>query len=221
MKKRISAVGLAFTLLSTSAMADLTIESKIPGIAEGTVKYASMDFWLETDNGDTIDLADTDDVYDYLIDKVGQKIRFNGASVTYNNGHTYFEPQFEKATALPALKVSLNTDESSYVTSIYLDDEPVFTVNDYYSASVVKEYTTSDNKVSVIQLVTGGTGCPAMHMLLVSHHHSQPLITPSFGTCSDLIDTKTEGSKIIMELPGKPGETWIWDNTTYQLIKQG
>ncbi|OYD25729.1 hypothetical protein [Oceanimonas baumannii] len=220
MKTQISALGLAFTLLCAPAMADLTIESKIPGSAEGTVKYASMDFWLETDNGDTIDLADTDEVYDYLIDKVGQKVRFDGASVTYSNGHTYFEPKFEQAAALPALKVSLSTNDDG-VTHIFLDDRPAFSVNDYYSARVLKEYTTSDNKVSVIQLLTGGTGCPADHMLLVSHYHGQPLLTPTFGNCSDMIETKVENGKIVMELPGKVDETWTWDNATYRLVKQG
>lgn len=220
MKTKISALSFAFTLLSAPAMADLTIESKIPGTAEGTVKYASMDFWLETDNGSTIDLADNDEVYDYLIDKVGQKVRFDGASVTYSNGHTYFEPKFEQAAALPALNVSLNTNDDG-VTHIFLDEEPVFTVTDYYRAHVVQEYTTSDNKISVIQLLTGGTGCPAMHMLLVSHHHGQPLLTPTFGTCSDMIETKVEGGKIVMEIPGKVDETWTWDNATYRLVKQG
>ncbi|MCC4263337.1 hypothetical protein LL240_02520 [Oceanimonas baumannii] len=219
MKQHISALGLAFTLLSAPSMADLTIESKIPGTAEGTVKYASMDFWLETDNGDTIDLSDSDEVYDRLIDKVGQKVRFNGASVTYSNGHTYFEPKFEQAAALPALNVSLNTNDDG-VTHIFLDDRPVFTVNDYYSAHVVKEYTNSSNKVSIIQLQTGGTACPAMYMLLISHPHGQPLLTPDFGTCSDLIESKAEGSKIVMEIPGKVDETWTWDNATYQLLKQ-
>lgn len=220
MKQHISALGLAFTLLSAPSMADLTIESKIPGTVEGTVKYASMDYWLETDNGDIIDLWDGDEVDSYLHDKVGQKVRFNGASVTYNNGHTYFQPKFEQAAALPALNVALKTDDSSYVTSILLDDKPVFTVNDYYSAHVVKEYTNSSNKVSIIQLQTGGTACPAMYMLLISHPHGQPLLTPDFGTCSDLIESKAEGSKIVMEIPGKVDETWTWDNATYQLVKQ-
>ncbi len=57
-----------------------------------------------------------------------------------------------------------------------------------------------------VVLVTdnGGTACPAIYYF-VTVKESGAKVTPSFGTCSDLIKTKRVGDSISVSMPGYQG----------------
>lgn len=62
--------------------------------------------------------------------------------------------------------------------------------------------------VSDVVLVTnnGGSGCPAS-FYFVTVTKSAAKVTPSFGTCSDLIKVKRAGDSISVSMPGFAGES--------------
>lgn len=212
---------LSVSLLSTPVFAQATeLESKVPGTLQGELGYASMKYWVTTADGKVVRLWSDEKVDDQLTGKSGQQVSLKGATVTYSDGSVYFSPKFEQTTVKPTLEFTIDKNQDDYVMSIKLDGQLISTVNDYYTASIDQEFTTQNGKIALIQLGTGGTGCPALYMLAIAREDAQPLVTPTFGTCSDMPDITTQGENIFMSFMGNPDENWVWDNSSYRLYQQ-
>lgn len=212
---------LSAALLAAPTFAqDLELESKVPGTLQGELGYASMKYWVTTADGEVIQLWSDEQVDERLMGKSGQQVSLNGATVTYSDGSVYFSPKFEQAIVKPTLEFTIDNNQDDYVASIKLDGQLISTINDYYIVSVDREFTTQNGKIALIQLSTGGTACPALFMLAIAHNDAQALVTPSFGTCSDIPDITTQGENIFMSFPGNPDQNWVWDNSSYRLYQQ-
>ena len=61
--------------------------------------------------------------------------------------------------------------------------------------------------------------CQVLHQLAVIRSDTLPLLTPTFGTCSDLGKLKHDTNGFTLALPGNPAETWAWDSRTLTLHK--
>lgn len=212
---------LSAALIAVPAFAqDLDLESKVPGTLQGELGYASMKYWVTTADGKVVQLWSDEQVDDQLSGKSGQQVSLSGATVTYSDGSVYFSPKFEQAGAKPNLEFTIDENQDDYVMSVKLDGQLISTVNDYYTASIKQEFPTKNGKIALIQLSTGGTGCPALFMLAIARVDAQALLTPSFGSCSDIPDITTKGENIFMSFPGNPDENWVWDNSSYRLYQQ-
>ena len=71
----------------------------------------------------------------------------------------------------------------------------------------------------LLELNTGGFGCPMLYQLAVIRSDTLPLLTPTFGTCSDLGKLTYDTNGFTLALPGNPAETWVWDSRTLMLHK--
>lgn len=211
--------GTALLVAPTFAQ-DLELEAKVPGTLQGELGYASMKYWVTTADGKVVQLWSDAEVDEHLMGKSGQQVSLNGATVTYSDGSVYFSPKFAQQVGKPALEFTIDNNQDDYVMSILLDGQLVSTVNDYYTASIDREFTTSSGKVALIQLSSGGTACPAEYMLAIARNDAQPLVTPTFGTCSDMPNITTKGENIFMSFPGNPDEKWAWDHSEYRLYQQ-
>lgn len=212
---------LSAALIAAPAFAqDLELESKVPGTLQGELGYASMQYWVTTADGKVVQLWSDDQVDDQLTGKAGQQVSLTGATVTYSDGSVYFSPKFEQAAVKQALEFTIDKNEYDDVISIKLDGQLISTVTGYYIASVDREFPTKNGKVALIQLGTGGTSCPAEFMLAIAHNDAQALVTPTFGTCSDIPEITTKGENIFMSFPGNPDENWVWDHGSYRLYQQ-
>jgi len=103
------------------------------------------------------------------------------------------------------------------LVAIKLDDLTIYEAG-YSYISIEKEFTMKAGKIALFQLNSGGTACPAEYMLVIAKYNSLPLITTTFGNCSDLPEISFRNNVIIIDFPGNPSETWIWDNN-YRLYK--
>lgn len=212
---------LGAALLTAPAFSqDLELESKVPGTLQGELGYASMKYWVTTADGSVVELWSDEDVDDHLTGKSGQQVSLTGATVTYSDGSVYFSPKFEFKATKAALEFSIDKNEYDDVIRIKLDDHWISSINDYYTASINKEFMTSNGKIALIQLISGGTACPAEYMLVVARHDAQPLVTPTFGTCSDIPEITTKGENIYLNFPGNPDQKWAWDHSSYRLYQQ-
>ncbi|MGO4999464.1 hypothetical protein [Oceanisphaera sp. W20_SRM_FM3] len=212
---------LSAALLAAPAFSQgLELEAKVPGTLQGELGYASMKYWVTTADGTVVQLWSDTEVDENLTGKSGQQVSLNGATVTYSDGSVYFSPKFAAQAAKAALEFTIDKNEYDDVIRIQLDGQTISSVNDYYTASIDKEFTTSNGKVALIQLGSGGTACPAEYMLVIARHDAQPLVTPTFGTCSDIPEITTKGEDIFMNFPGNPDEKWAWDHSAYRLYKQ-
>lgn len=211
--------GTALLAVPTFAQ-DLELEAKVPGTLQGELGYASMQYWVTTADGKVVQLWSDEEADEQLMGKAGQQVNLNGATVTYSDGSVYFSPKFEQAQAKAALKISLDKDEYDDVIRIKLDNQPVASLTDYYTAYVEREFPTQHGKIVLLQLGSGGTACPAEYMLVIARKDAQPLISPTFGTCSDMPEITTKGDNIYLDFPGNPSEKWAWDHSDYRLYQQ-
>ncbi|WP_376869285.1 hypothetical protein AB5G97_02660 [Aeromonas veronii] len=76
-----------------------TVTKRVPANIEGTLNFASMQFWIETSKGERIMLMPLDEDEPRLIPKVSQPVALNGFMLTYSDGSRYFEPSFAPVSA--------------------------------------------------------------------------------------------------------------------------
>ena len=159
-------------------------------------------------------LTDADDE-ETLIELVGKQVSLNGAMVTYSNGSVYFEPKFS-APASPGLSISPQDDGTIVVTN---GEQVLLNTDMYHSITIKHEQPLTQGKAVLLELNTGGFGCPMLYQLAVIRSDTLPLLTPTFGTCSDLGKLKHDTNGFTLALPGNPAETWVWDSHTLTLHK--
>lgn len=82
-----------------------------------------------------------------------------------------------------------------------LNGKPVQpTVEGNNGLSFIKVFQIGATDVALIQ-DNGGTGCPALYYF-VTLSAAGTRVSPQFGSCSDLVDTKLNGQQIQVTMPG-------------------
>jgi hypothetical protein len=79
--------------------------------------------------------------------------------------------------------------------------QPTIEANDSLDLGQRYQIGTSD---AVLVTDNGGTACPALYYF-VTVKESGAKVTPSFGTCSDLIKVRRTGDSISVSMPGYQG----------------
>ncbi len=219
MKKIIYSILL--TLASTTANAANELESMIPTKVKGTLDYATHKYWITDSRGKVIELSVTDEAINTLklYNKTGMEVALDGSILTYSDGSVYFKPSLKKQAKKTQLDFAVKYDEP-YNVKILIDDKSIFSSEMYRSAAIKKIFAIENGKLAFIQLFTGGTLCPVNSMIIFARYDSEPLMTPIFGTCSDIPDFTDNGDKILVKFPGNPVENWVWDNETLTLSQQ-
>lgn len=82
-------------------------------------------------------------------------------------------------------------------------------------AIVAREPKDGPARLLLLELGTGGSGCPAFHRVLDVTGAGQVTASPPFGNCSPLARTRREGDAWIVDLPaigGAAAESWAYEN---------
>lgn len=104
-------------------------------------------------------------------------------------------------------------DNGFYDTSLRLGGVEILRDEENMSVDVVS--ATADNGILVLGLTPGGSGCAALYRILDTRS-GKPVLSDSFGTCSDLPEiSMAEGMVIVAfpgdEISGRP--VWGWNGT--------
>ena len=82
-----------------------------------------------------------------------------------------------------------------------LNGKPVQpTVEGNKGLSIIKVFQIGATDVALIQ-DDGGTGCPALYYFVTLSANGTK-VSPEFGSCSDLVETKQDGQQIQVTMPG-------------------
>jgi len=82
--------------------------------------------------------------------------------------------------------------------------------------------TWSRRRIALIEVVSGGNGCPSMYRLVEFAEGRPPRVSPEFGNCGDLPVVMMDGARLRVRFPGfyhtsqarqpgfrpPPGATW-------------
>jgi len=175
------------TLLSCSVSvfaADpaLQIESKIPTTLSGTLGYASLKYWIEVPGKENVELLTDANDDEMLIELVGKQVSLSGAMVTYSNGSVYFEPKFSAPTS-PGLSVSQQDDGTIVVAN---GEQVLLSTDMYHSITIKHEQPLAQGKAVLLELNTGGVGCPMLYQLAIIRPDALPLLTPTSAPVATL-----------------------------------
>ncbi|WP_447830900.1 hypothetical protein [Aeromonas salmonicida] len=190
------------------------IETKMPATLSGKLSYASMKFWVEVSGKDAVELWFNDEDYTALMELVGTQVAFDGSMVTYTNGSVYFQPKLAKASA--GFTVRKN-DEVNF--DVLLNGELLTHHDSYAGVAVAHQFAIPDGQVALIELFSGGVGCPVLYQLVVARQDSPTMTSEAFGTCSDLGKLSPTTNGFTLNLPGNPDQRWVWDARSLMLRK--
>ncbi|WP_376869155.1 hypothetical protein AB5G97_01295 [Aeromonas veronii] len=191
------------------------IETKVPATLSGKLSYASMKFWVEVSGKDAVELWFNDEDYTALMELVGTQVALDGSMVTYTNGSVYFQSKLAKA---PAGFTVRKNDEVNF--DVLLNGELLTHHDSYASVDVAHQFAIQGGQVALIELFTGGVGCPVLYQLVVARQDSPTMISTEFGTCSDQGKLSPDTNGFTLNLPGNPSERWAWDASSLTLRKQ-
>lgn len=82
-------------------------------------------------------------------------------------------------------------------------------------AIVAREPEEGPVRLLLLELGTGGSGCPAFHRVLDVSAAGHVAASPAFGNCSPLARARREGEAWIVELPrfgGAAAESWSYSS---------
>jgi len=179
---RAATLGLLLSCSMTIFAADgaLEIETKVPATLSGKLGYASMKYWVEVPGQGDVEIWSDDEAYAALIDLVGTQVSLEGSMVTFTDGSVYFQPKLAKASA--GFTVRKN-DEVDF--DVLLNGELLTHHDSYAGVDVAHQFTIPDGQVALIELFSGGVGCPVLYQLVVARQNSPTMTSEAFGTCSD------------------------------------
>lgn len=175
------------------------IETKVPATLSGKLSYASMKFWVEVSGKDAVELWFNDEDYTALMELVGTQVAFDGSMVTYTNGSVYFQPKLAKASA--GFTVRKN-DEVNF--DVLLNGELLTHHDSYAGVDVAHQFAIPDGQVALIELFSGGVGCPVLYQLVVARQDSPTMTSEAIGTCSDLGKLSPTTNGFTLNLPAIP-----------------
>ena len=135
--------------------------------------------------------------------------------VTFTDGSVYFQPKLAKPST--GFTVRKN-DEVNF--DVQLNGELLTHHDSYAGVDVAHQFAIQGGQVALIELFSGGVGCPVLYQLVVARQDSPTMISTEFGTCSDQGKLSTESNGFTLNLPGNPSERWVWDASSFTLRKQ-
>ncbi|ONG00717.1 hypothetical protein BWQ95_23655 [Aeromonas hydrophila] len=138
-----------------------------------------------------------------------------GTLKTYSNGSVYFEPTL---SAPASADIAINPQDDGTIVVAH-GEQVLLSTDMYHSITIKHEQPLAQGKAVLLELNTGGVACPVLYQLAVIRSDALPLLTPTFGTCSDLGKLKHDTNGFTLALPGNPAETWAWDSRTLTLHK--
>ncbi|MGE6164427.1 hypothetical protein [Aeromonas media] len=214
---RAATLGLLLSCSMATFAADgaLEIETKVPASLSGKLSYASMKYWVEVPGQGDVEIWTDDEAYTALIDLVGTQVSLEGAMVTFTDGSVYFQPKLTKPST--GFTVRKN-DEVNF--DVLLDGELLTHHDSYAGVDVAHQFAIPDGQVALIELFSGGVGCPVLYQLVVARQDSPTMISSEFGTCSDQGKLSPDTNGFTLNLPGNPSERWAWDASSLTLRKQ-
>lgn len=214
---RAATLGLLLSCSMTTFAADgaLEIETKVPATLSGKLGYASMKYWVEVPGKGNVEIWTDDAVYAALLDLVGTQVSLEGAMVTYSDGSVYFQPKLAKP---PATFTVRKNDEVNF--DVLLNGELLAHHDSSAGVDVAHQFAIPDGQVALIELFSGGVGCPVLYQLVVVRQDSPTMISTEFGTCSDQGTLSPDTNGFTLDLPGNPSERWAWDASSLTLRKQ-
>ncbi|WP_429053006.1 hypothetical protein [Aeromonas rivipollensis] len=139
----------------------------------------------------------------------------NTHMVTFTDGSVYFQPKLAKPST--GFTVRKN-DEVNF--DVQLNGELLTHHDSYAGVDVAHQFAIQGGQVALIELFSGGVGCPVLYQLVVARQDSPTMISTEFGTCSDQGKLSTESNGFTLNLPGNPSERWVWDASSFTLRKQ-
>lgn len=214
---RAATLGLLLSCSMATFAADgaLEIETKVPATLSGKLSYASMKYWVEVPGQGNVEIWTDDEAYAALIDLVGTQVSLEGAMVTFTDGSVYFQPKLTKPST--GFTVRKN-DEVNF--DVLLNGELLTHHDSYAGVDVAHQFAIPDGQVALIELFSGGVGCPVLYQLVVARQDSPTMISSEFGTCSDQGKLSPDTNGFTLNLPGNPSERWAWDASGLTLRKQ-
>ncbi|UNP89285.1 hypothetical protein MNZ22_02090 [Aeromonas encheleia] len=156
-----------------------------------------------------------DEAYAALIDLVGTQVSLDGAMVTYTDGSVYFQPKLKKPSATFTVR---KNDDVNF--DVLLNGELLTHHDSYAGVAVTHQFAIPDGQVALIELFSGGVGCPVLYQLVLARQDSPTMISTEFGTCSDQGKLSPGTNGFTLDLPGNPSERWVWDASSLTLRKQ-
>jgi len=197
-----------------------TVTKRVPANIEGTLNFASMQFWIETSKGERIMLMPLDEDEPRLIPSVSQPVALNGFMLTYSDGSRYFEPSFASASAASSttsFTIVKNDDDS---IEIRHGGEVLLRTDEYDAIKLTHRLPLVNGQAVLFELHSGGVACPVLYQLAVAQTGVLTMLSQPFGTCSDEGKLTREPNGFTLDLPGNPRQRWVWDASSLTLRKQ-
>ncbi|WP_257496431.1 hypothetical protein [Aeromonas allosaccharophila] len=194
-----------------------TVTKRVPANIEGTLNFASMQFWIETSKGERIMLMPLDEDEPRLIPSVSQPVALSGFMLTYSDGSRYFEPSFATASSTASFTIMKNDEDS---IELRYGDEVLLRTNEYDAITLTHRLPLANGQAVLFELHSGGVACPVLYQLAVAQTGVLTMLSQPFGTCSDEGKLTPEPNGFILDLPGNPGQRWVWDASSLTLRKQ-
>ncbi|GKR03752.1 MULTISPECIES: hypothetical protein [Aeromonas] len=197
-----------------------TVTKRVPANVEGTLNFASMQFWIETSKGERIMLMPLDEDEPRLIPSVSQPVALNGFMLTYSDGSRYFEPSFASASAASSttsFTIVKNDDDS---IEIRHGGEVLLRTDEYDAIKLTHRLPLVNGQAVLFELHSGGVACPVLYQLAVAQTGVLTMLSQPFGTCSDEGKLTREPNGFTLDLPGNPRQRWVWDASSLTLRKQ-
>jgi hypothetical protein len=214
---------LSLLALPTWAAPQLTVPTvtkRVPANVEGTLNFASMQFWIETSKGDRIMLMPLDEDEPTLIPSVSQPVALNGFMLTYSDGSRYFEPSFAPAsTASSAVSFTIVKNEDDSI-EIRHGGEVLLRTDEYDAIKLTHRLPLANGQAVLFELHSSGVACPVLYQLAVAQTGALTMLSSPFGTCSDEGKLTHTPNGFILDLPGNPRQRWVWDASSLTLRKQ-
>ncbi|MEZ6926426.1 MULTISPECIES: hypothetical protein [unclassified Aeromonas] len=197
-----------------------TVTQRVPANVEGTLNFASMQFWIETSKGERIMLMPQDEDEPRLIPSVSQPVALNGFMLTYSDGSRYFEPSFAPASAASSttsFTIVKNGDDN---IEIRHGGEVLLRTDEYDAIKLTHRLPLANGQAVLFELHSGGVACPVLYQLAIAQAGALTMLSQPFGSCSDEGKLTPAPNGFTLDLPGNPSERWVWDASSLTLRKQ-
>ena len=71
---------------------------------------------------------------------------------------------------------------------------------------LVRGVDMGQRQAVLVAEISGGVACPAQYFFVEVDAQGQAMVSPDFGTCSDVPQLRTEGAAVVVSMPAAEGE---------------
>ena len=211
---------LALSARATDAPVPPIVTAREAAHVEGTLNFASMQFWIETTDGQRIMLMPLEEDEPLLVPQVTRSISLNGMMLTYSDGSRYFEPSFAPASAASSTASFTIVKNDDYNIEIRYGDELLLRSDEYDAIKLTHRLPLANGQAVLFELHSGGVACPVLYQFAVAQTGALTMLSQPFGTCSDEGKLTPAPNGFTLDLPGNPRQRWVWDANSLTLRKQ-